>query len=247
MRISTVYFNLEMKEIARKYLLPVLYFTTLIYGSIVGYFDTFYGFGFLLMIVFQGLGIIALLIYYLVVEKDGNGSLAFAAKVTTVLQTILIAAITYDNYQPTYTIEIPQGIEGCVYLFTTPEERQDATVDQNGVGYVGSKGKTDFKVKMNGEELLNVLNTGHNNEILIYENNGKTMIGYNVWCLEISDDHAYPDSHADYFNVIDCMDAEEFKTWLNEGFIDESKLRKRVWTGSGNGKDWELDHERSRL
>lgn len=236
-----------MKDDAQKYLLPALYLATLIYGLVTGFYNTFYGFGVLAVLFINGLALIALFLHYFIGERNGIKSLRIGGWLATCLQTFLILAVAYDNYQPTYTIEIPQGIEGCVYLFTTPEERQDATIDKNGVGYVGSKGKANFEVKMNGEELLNALNTGHYNEILIYENNGKTMIGYNVWCLEISDDHAYPDSHEDYYGVIDCMDAEEFKTWLNAGFIDESKLRKRVWTGSGDGKDWTLDKERTRL
>ncbi|MGB6037322.1 MAG: hypothetical protein WBG42_13700, partial [Cryomorphaceae bacterium] len=133
-----------------------------------------------------------------------------------------------------------------IYLFITNEERSNVSVDENGIGYVGSKGKAKWEIRKGIKSIPKVFATSQQNEILIKDSSNTTMIAYNVSCLEINNSNYYPPRQYDD-KIKPCMDSVEFLELFEQGVIDEKLLRKKVWKGNGNESSWVLDSQESRL
>ena len=151
-----------------------------------------------------------------------------------------------EEYKPTYIISIPENFEGCIYLFTTIEPRNDVPVNEMGIGYIGSKGKAHWEIKRGKTNITESLATSQANEILEYNDNKTQLTAYDVMCIEINDANIYNQRSSDYV-IIKCMDEIEFLEMAENGLIDESRLRKRVWNSGINDENWVLNQNLSRL
>jgi hypothetical protein len=236
-----------MKDLSRKYFTHLFYLVTLFYGLFVGIHDTIYSLGLYVIILIQGVAVVTFLLHYFLNNRDGKTSLTWALVIASVLQSLFITEVYYENYKPTYQIVVPDDLEGCVYFFSTNDIIEDIAVNDDGIGYLPYGGNVIWEVEQNGRDFPNVWNTSHSDEITIYNQDSTQLIAYDALCLQISVDGNYPNKPIDYYGATLCMDEVEFHQLVSDNVIDEQRLRKKVWTGSGNGQDWKLDQEKSRL
>ena len=227
-------------------MIGLLYVVTMIYAFMIGRYETAYGAGAAVVIVIQLVAAISFLVVYFTSGRKLISSLQWSFVIAITLQLALIAYHRITSYQPMHVISLSEEQTGCIYLFVTTEERDDCQVNEYGVAYMGSQGKSRWRIERGKEDHTNAFLTSQRNEILLYDTLDQViqMTAYDVSCINILDDLSYPVSYEEH---IPCMDATEFKELVNEGIIDESRLRKRVWQGSGDNKDWQLISDLSRL
>ncbi|GAB5540065.1 MAG: hypothetical protein Salg2KO_21680 [Salibacteraceae bacterium] len=215
------------------------------YGLYLGYTISFYRLGVILVLGIHGLSLIVFVLAYFISGRHTKDSLMVAAVFCIGLQTAYIVATEVDRYKPTVTITIPDQVVGCVYLLVTPGPRVDVQVNEHGIGYIGSIGEVTYEIEHRGHDITDAFQTSGAHEIALYNPDSTTLTAYNVTCLNITGETEYktPVMHP----FLWCMDTAEFSQFVQTGMIDETRLRKRVWRGSGDGKDWTLDHDQSKL
>ena len=185
--------------------------------------------------------ILALSLVLLLLKWGFTASFKASFMLGTLLNLILVLVHEISEYQPTRTIVIPKNYEGCVYLFTVNGPRDNVYVDERGFGYIGSEGRVKWEIQRGGKDISNAWNTSHSNEIC-YED-GPLFTCYNVLCVEINEKDEYPVQHLDPYGQVKCMNHYEFLDLVRLGWVDESKLRKRVWDADRT----RLDLKKSRL
>lgn len=227
-------------------ILIVLYLVTTSYLFYIGRYETVYGAGVLSVIVIQALGLLLFALTFFLSKYNLRKSFSVFAIALSSIQGILIVAHEIEQYKPTYTISIPENYTGSVYLFVSDVSRSDVQVDENGIGYLGSRGKAQWELKQGDKTLNEAFQTMQHNEILIRSSDDTQLTSYDVSCLQINDLAYYPVREPDY-PIIPCLDSETFLKMIEQGLVEENKLRKKVWNGSGNDKDWVLDASQSRL
>lgn len=231
--------------------LLLLYLSSLAYCFFIGVYETLYSLGVYVLIAIQGIGLLVFFIHLLVTRLLSTKKVSLEKSLIVslvVLTAIHLSVISYhriEQYKPTYSVSIPDTFKGAVYLFNTPEEVQDVIVSEAGIGYIGSKGKREWKFMRAGIDITDAYVTSHMNEIAIYEGDSTRLTAYDVQCLVINDSNIYPKRNS-INPVTPCMGATRFLHLVQAGFIDESKLRKGVWNRSENGDEWIADVQRSR-
>jgi hypothetical protein len=232
-----------MKSIHWPKVLVLLYIFSLAYCLYIGVYETIYSLGIYIVIAFQCIGLIIFSIHLLVRKFILKGtfnlhkSLRFSIIFLISIQTLWIVTHRIEKYKPTYTISIPEAYIGYVYLFNSPGERKDITVNMKGIGYIGSEGKAQWRIVREGVDITAAYSTQQTNEINLYDEDSLQLTAYRVGCIVINDSNYYPKRNWDYA-AFPCLDVEEFLQLVEEGYIDKSKLRKKVWQRSKNG-GWE--------
>ena len=222
------------------------YLVSTAYILYIGIYETIYGLGVYEAIIIQIFGLLIFGISLFLSKFNFRKSVKLFAFLVSIIQFVSIIAHEVDQYKPTYVINIPPNYEGCVYLFTTNNDKSDIEVDSNGIGYMGSKGKAIWEIQKGKESITEAFSNSQQNEIIIRNTLNTLLISYDVACLEISQSNQYTTRQSD--NVVyPCMDSKEFLELVNYGIIDEKLLRKKVWNGNGSEDDWVLDSQKSRL
>lgn len=242
--------RIEVKNNKGKYLyltfVLLFYLFTTAYILYLGRYETIYGAGVAGVIVIQVFGVLVFGVTLLLSKFNVCSSFKVLAFVVGSIQLALIIIHEIDQYEPTYVIVIPQNYEGCIYLFVTNEDRSNVSVDERGIGYIGSKGKANWEIQKGSQSITEAFATSQHNEILIRDSSNTTMTAYDVLCLEINNSNYYPKGQYDY-EIKPCMDSAEFLELVEQGVINENLLRKKVWKGNGDESSWVLDSQESRL
>lgn len=222
-----------MKRQASLGILIVFYLISAVWASYIGRWETIYGVGASLVILIQvSVLLLSGVLMWLKWGIDSSWRASFI--IGTVLNLVIILGHEISEYQPTRWIVLPANYDGCVYLFTVNGPRDNVYLDERGFGYIGSEGKVNWEIQRGGKNITNAWNTSHSNEIC-YED-GQQLICFDVLCVEINDKDEYPEQHIDPYGQVKCMNHHEFLDLVRLGWVDESRLRKRVW-----------DDDRSRL
>ena len=220
--------------------LIIFYLISLVWAFYIGRWETIYGVGAALIILIQ-VSVLLLSGVLLWLKWGVDSSLRASFILGTLLNLVIILGHEISEYHPTREIVIPANYDGCVYLFTVNGPRDNVHVDERGFGYTGSEGKVNWKIQRGENDISEAWNTSHSNEIA-FEEEGQLVV-YDVMCLEISVDDDYPEQHIDPYGQVKCMNHHEFLDLVQLGWVDEGRLRKKVWT-----KDRDrLDRKKSRL
>lgn len=107
-----------------------------------------------------------------------------------------------------------------MYLPVVPGERVDVTVNNFGIGYVGSKGRVKWRVEQCGRDITGEIPVTGYNEVSLRNEGNTQLIVYDVGCYHL-------DREPQEFRV-NGLDSLQFLHLVNEGMIDEQILRKRV-------------------
>lgn len=221
----------------------LFYLASLVWAFYIGRFEVIYGAGAAVIIYLQAIGLVAMLIYF-AITKRLEQSIFSALTMLTVLHLVLIISHEVSKYQPTYTLRIPDNYQGCLYLFGSIESPDDLEAPVNGIGYLPHPGRYSIEIEHGGDDITTAWQTSNSNEIVMYEDDSTVMIAYDVACIEINPERAYPVDHSRTYWP--CMDSEEFKALVAMGWVDESRLRKSVYARKSKSSTWEFDPVRSR-
>ncbi|MDB4060740.1 hypothetical protein N9515_02130 [Vicingaceae bacterium] len=183
----------------------LFYLFTTAYIFYIGRYETIHGAGVAGVIVIQVFGVTLLLSKFNV-----RSSFKVFTFVVSSIQLALIIIHEFDQYKPSYVIDIPQNYEGCIYLFVTNEDRSNVSLDEHGIGYIESKGN---------QSITKAFAASQQNEIVIRGSSNTTMIAYDVSCLEINNSNYYPQRQYDY-EIKPCMDSAEFLELVGQGVIN---------------------------
>lgn len=222
------------------------YFITTAYTFYIGIYETLYSLGFYSAIAVQLFGLLIFGFALFLSKLNFRKSLKVFAIVVSSIQCVFIIGHELDQYKPTRVIHIPPNYKGCIYLFVTNQPKSNIIVDENGIGYIGSKGKATWEIKRGNESITEAFSTSNQNEILIRDSSNTSLIAYEVSCLEIGTLNNDPPRQYDS-EIKPCMDSVEFLELVEYGIIDEKVLRKKVWKGNGDESSWVLDSQKSRL
>ena len=212
----------------KKSAIVLLYIVATIYALYIGRYETIYGVGVLTVLLLQAVCAVVFGIALLFTRFNVRRSFFLSIFLATLAQTTLIIAHEITSYVPTRTITIPCDFDGTVYLPVVPGERVDVTVNSFGIGYVGSKGRVKWRVEQCGY-----------NEVSLRNEVNTQLIVYDVGCYHF-------DREPQELRVT-CLDSLQFLQLVNEGMIDEQRLRKRVWKGNGVEESWVLNNSLSNL
>ena len=242
--------SFEVNNKKRKYLFLVFvflfYLFTTAYIFYIGRYETIYGAGVTGVIAIQVFGLLIFGVSLLLSKFNVRSSFKVFAFVVSSIQISLIIIHEINQYKPTYVIDIPENYEGCIYLFVTNEDRSNVSIDEHGIGYIGSKGNAKWEIQNGDHSITEAFATSQQNEILIRDSSNTTMTAYDVSCLEINNSNYYPPRQSDY-EIKPCMESVEFLELVEQGVINEKLLRKKVWKGNGDESSWVLDSQESRL
>lgn len=227
-------------------LIVPFYFASLIYSTYIGIYETIYSLGLYSVIAIQAIGLLAFLLHLFIKKFQFQKSLRFALIVLSSLQLSFIVAIRIEKYKPTYTISIPENYSGNVYLFTTTQGLDDVQVDERGIGYIGNKGKAQWRLEKGGDDITDAFSTQRWSEIAIYENDSCILKAYDVQCLEINDSNYYPQKAAVFFNI-PCLTPDEFLSYIDKGWVDESKLQMKQWYRENKRDTWHTESQQTRI
>lgn len=232
--------------------LLLTYLISFLYCLYIGVFETIYSLGIYVLIAIQGIGLVFFLIHLLATrflsktKFEVGKSFRFSVLILVFIQILWIVAHRIEKYVPTYTISIPETFTGCVYLFISPEERGDVDVSNNGIGYMGSEGKAQWRILRGGIDISDAYSGLQTNSISVYSKDGLQLTKYRIECFEINDSNFYPERSSDY-PIDPCMNDEEFLQLSEGGYIDESNLKKVVWNRSENRDEWIPNFKSSRV
>ncbi|MEQ9188521.1 MAG: hypothetical protein RLP15_12360 [Cryomorphaceae bacterium] len=221
----------------------LFYLASLVWAFYIGRFEVIYGAGASVIIYLQAIGLAAMLIYF-AITKRFEQSLFSTLTLLTALHLLLIISHEISNYQPTYTLRIPDNYQGSLYLFGTIESPDDLGTPVDGIGYLPHPGKYTIEIEQGGDDISSAWQTSNSNEIVLYEDDSTVMIAYDVACIDINLERDYP---VDYSRTyVPCMDPDEFKALVAAGTVDERRLRKSVYTRKNKSSPWQYSPERSR-
>ena len=120
-----------------------------------------------------------------------------------------------------------------------PGERRNVLVNNNGIGYVGSKGRVQWRVVKCGLDITDEIPVTGYNEVSILNADNTELIAFDIGCYQM-------DAEPQEFRV-NCLDSMMFYQFVEEGVIEEHRLRKRVWQGDGSEDRWVLNNSLSNL
>lgn len=223
----------------KKSAIVLLYVVATIYALYIGRYETIYGVGVLTVLLLQAVCAVVFGIALLFTRFNVRRSFFLSIFLATLAQTTLIIAHEITSYVPTRTITIPCDFDGTVYLPVVPGERVDVTVNNFGIGYVGSKGRVEWRVEQCGRDITGEIPVTGYNEVSIRNEGNTQLIVYDVGCYHF-------DREPQELRVT-CLDSLQFLQLVNEGMIDEQRLRKRVWKGNGVEESWVLNNSLSNL
>lgn len=220
------------------------YFLSTSYFFYIGRFETIYGAGVALMLIVQAFGLVLFGLGTLLSGFQWKKSLYAAMAITTVIQIVFITIHRVERYKPTYTIHLPEHYSGEVHLFITPEERVDVFVNENGLGYMGSRGKANWKIKRGNHQMPEVFKSGRSSQITHYNSDSTMMTTYHMSCYIVDDTLDYS-QFSDRYYITPCLTTEAFFEIVKKYQVDLDRLRKIVYTRESALHDWVFDEARS--
>lgn len=224
----------------------LFYLFSTAYIFYIGRYETLYGAGVSGVLVIQALGFLVFGVSLLLSKYKVRLGFYISALAVSSIQLAFIITHEIDHYQPTYIIDIPPNYEGVIYLFVTNTEKSHVSVDEHGVGYMGSKGKAKWKIRRGNLFFSEALETSQNNEIILRDSANTVMTVYDVTCLTLNNSHHNP-TRISSTEGKPCMDNSEFLELVKRGVILEKMLQKKVWRGNGDESSWVFDSQNSKL
>lgn len=224
----------------------VLYLLSTVYFLYIGRYEVIYGAGVAMVIAVQLFGLGLFIVGGILSGWQWKKAFFIA---TTIIATIQISIIVFhriERYIPTYTIRLPSDFSGDFYLLHTPDERSDVVVDENGIGYIGSKGKGKWRIRSGESDISEVLQSGRYNEVALYNRDSTQKTVFYLTCYSVLDTLDYSSIPQSYY-LEKCVLPHQFEMMVEVYNLDVDHLRRLVMIRGSDQRVWTVDAVHSNL